>query len=488
MQPFVQAVFLLYVPVPIPVGGSSGGVDTLAIAFTPAVKAALLVGIAQALSIDTSGIFIASITTYSYRRRRSLYLPPSAGTGVSVTTGILASAAASSPLVRATLGSGAADVSSVMTATVAVVQSQMASGAIAAAVAAQPVIVTGLGYSSSAQLVAQLALDGTPIARAPPALAAPPNPGGGGAIGATIGAILAVLFLSVGGIAGYHFVFAPWRARTLARTSLLKECAWQHARPQTQPHPQSLLPAAVVAPEGAPPGDAHIGLAKVDGNHTATVVDLPTSLQTQAQAEVQAQVQAQGEALASAEAHLRARAQEVALARERLETQERAQSQARVQVLAQAQGLAYDVALQSAVLAVASAAAALPQPEASAPAMTLPGQVVNNSAANEEQGTGGFVGPSAALLRSGLSDLDFVLNADVSQFLDAHGLVDVLGCRTSRAPLLVASLAEVCAADGRRFAPPATRRLALLGFVASRPAENREEGEVIEDVPTKVVT
>ena len=35
-------------------------------------------------------------------------------------------------------------------------------------------------------------------------------------------------------------------------------------------------------------------------------------------------------------------------------------------------------------------------------------------------------------------------------------------------PLLVGSLAEVCAAGGRRFVPLATRRLALLGFIASR--------------------
>ena len=60
------------------------------------------------------------------------------------------------------------------------------------------------------------------------------------------------------------------------------------------------------------------------------------------------------------------------------------------------------------------------------------------------------------------------MDADVSAFLDAHGLVDLLGAKTSRAPLLVAAVADVHAVDGRRFAPLAVRRLAVLGFVALR--------------------
>jgi len=63
-----------------------------------------------------------------------------------------------------------------------------------------------------------------------------------------------------------------------------------------------------------------------------------------------------------------------------------------------------------------------------------------------------------------------VLDADVSGFLDAHGLVDVLGGCTKRAPLVVGSLAEVSAVDGRPFLPLVVRRLALLGFVAQRSA------------------
>lgn len=127
-----------------------------------------------------------------------------------MSTGILASAAASSPLVRAALGSGAADTSSIMAATIAVVKSQVASGALAAAVAAQPAVVTGLGYSSAAQLVAQLALDGAPIARAPPA--APTSPGGASASSAIIGAVVGVLTLAVCGFAGCRFAYAPARS------------------------------------------------------------------------------------------------------------------------------------------------------------------------------------------------------------------------------------------------------------------------------------
>ena len=194
----MQASFVLYVPVPI--GGGGRGTDAVAASFTPAVKAALIAGMAQALGVDAAtGVFITSITPYTYRRRRrSLYMEPSAGTGVSLSTGILASAAASSLLVKASLGSGVADVSSVMSATIAVVQSQMASGALAAAIAAQPVVITGLGYTSSEQLVAQLALDGAPFARMPPppgsSLSAPALNIAllGGAVGGGVAAVILI--------------------------------------------------------------------------------------------------------------------------------------------------------------------------------------------------------------------------------------------------------------------------------------------------------
>ena len=167
-----------------------------------------------------------------------------------------------------------------------------------------------------------------------------------------------------------------------------------------------------------------------------------------------------------------------------LEEQEREQAQAHSQVLAQAQGLALAVAAQSAVSSAhpaswGQAASAPPAPwgqVATAPPAPL-GQVPDGSAAAVAAlFAGSFAGPSAEQLRSGLSDLDFVLDADVSAFLDAHGLVDVLGGKTSRAPLRVASLAEVCAADGRRVLPLATRRLALLGFGASREAGGSGRG------------
>lgn len=466
MQPFVQAAFLLYVPVPV-----DGGPAAVAAAFTPAVKAALLAGIAHALGIDVSGVFISSITPYTYRRRRSLYLQPSAGTGVTVSTGILASAAASSPLVMAAIGGGAADASAVMAATVTVVQSQMASGALAAAVAAQPAIVSGLGYSSPTQLIAQLTLDGTPVERAPPPPAGPSSPGGG-ASGGAVGAVVAALLLAVCGLAGYRFVFMPWRARTGA----LEEYRRQHLHPHPHAHlRRSQLPkapnSAAVAPRAAP--------ERADSDDpAAAAVELLTP------AEAQAQVHEKGKALANAEAQLRAQADEVERTRMQLEAQERAQAQAHSQVLAQAQGLALAVAAQSAVSSAhpaswGQAASAPPAPWgqfATAPPAPL-GQVPDGSAAAVAAlFAGSFAGPSAEQLRSGLSDLDFVLDADVSAFLDAHGLVDVLGGKTSRAPLRVTSLAEVCTADGRRFLPLATRRLALLGFVVSREAGGSGRG------------
>jgi hypothetical protein len=446
---FVEAAFLLYVPVPLSSAGASNTAAAAAV-FTPAVKAALLAGIAQALGVDVSGVFIASITPYSYRRRRSLYLQPSAGTGVTVSTGILASAAASSPLIMAALGGGAADASAVMAATVTVVQAQMSSGALAAAVAAQPAIVSGLGYSSSAQLVAQLSLDGTPVARAPPAPAPAPS-AGSGASGGLVAAVIVVL-LVVGAGVGYRFVFAPWRARLRA----LKEYQSRH--------PHLPLPMAASAPPATPwhsgtSAAQHEGLSADDPSAT---IELPMTA---------AQVRAQEEALLRAEAQLRNTAEEVARSRAQLEAQERAQEQMHAQVLTKAQGLARAVAAQSAATASEARFSYDSGPQ-------IPGQVVHGmdavAAADAAAAGAGvgleavFAGPSTAQLRGGLSDQDFVLDEDVNRFLDAHGLVDVLGHKTSRAPLLVGSLAEVCAAGGRRFVPLATRRLALLGFIASR--------------------
>ena len=80
----------------------------------------------------------------------------------------------------------------------------------------------------------------------------------------------------------------------------------------------------------------------------------------------------------------------------------------------------------------------------------------------------GFAGPSEQALRGGLGDDELIMDPDVSGFLDANGLVDILGARTSRAPLRVLSLAEVRAEDGRRFLPVVVRRLAVLGFIAQQ--------------------
>ena len=385
-------------------------------------------------------------------------MQPSVGTGVTVSMGILASAAASSPLVMAAMGGGAADASAVMAAAITVVQAQMSSGALAAAVAAQPAIVSGLGYSSSAQLVAQLSLDGTPVARVPPAPA--PVPGeGGGTNGGLVAAIVLGL-LVVGGAAGYYFAFAPWRARMLA----LKEFQSRH--------PHLPLPVAASAPAASSQNETrHEGIAADD---PTSATDLPMTA-----AQARAQVKAQEQALSRAEEQLRATAEEVARARAQLEARERAQEQMHAQVLAEAQCLAQTVAAQSALTALE---AQFPY-EASAP--QLPGLVDHDAAA----GTGVdakafFAGPSSAQLRSGLSDEDFVLDEDVNRFLDAHGLIDVLGHKTSRAPLLVDSLAEVCIAGGRRFVPLATRRLAQLGFIASRQGGGGRSGEGGESTST----
>ena len=206
---------MLYVPVS---AASSGSATAAALAaFTPQVIQALLAGIGAALGIDPAGIFIVEIVSYASRRRqrrlgaasvaeedgtddpahdsgtrglagRGLYLPPSQGTGVSVVTGIFAAAAASSPLVRAAAGGGsgfgsggsggtsAAEAAAIMNATVAVVMAQSANGGVAAAIAAQPAAVSGLNYSSPAQLVQQLVLDGVPAA----VVAASPMPSSAG--------------------------------------------------------------------------------------------------------------------------------------------------------------------------------------------------------------------------------------------------------------------------------------------------------------------
>lgn len=423
---------MLYVPLPLNAVGSAA----VAAAFTPAVKAALLAGIAQALGIDVSGVFIASITPYTYRRRRSLYLQPSAGTGVSVSTGILASAAASSPLVMAALGGGAADTIAVLAATVTVVKAQMSSGALAAAVAAQPAIVLGLGYSSSAQLVAQLSLDGTPAARAPPVPA--PLPSSGGGVNTGLVSAIVLLLLAVCGAAGYFF-------SRRARLRALKEYQSQH------PHPPVTMTAAAsqradfLAPQPK----------VVASNDPRAATNLPMTA---------ANVMVQKKALSRAEEELHATAEEIARARTQLEAQERAFEHRKAQVLTEAQDLERAVAAKSA----AAMSEIRHSSEVSAP--PLPGQVaVAGTGAGSGMGVeSSFAGPSSAQLRSGLSNEDFVLDEDVNRFLDKHGLVDVLGQKTSCAPLLVDSLAEVCAEDGRRFVPLATRRLALLGFIASR--------------------
>jgi hypothetical protein len=407
---FIAADFVLYVPTPL-----SSGSDAVAAAFTPVVRAALLSGIAAALGVDASGIFIISITPYAYRRQRllafrprSLYLPPAAGTGVTISTGIYSSAAATSPLVRAAIGGGTSDSASVMSAMIAVVQSQAASGAVAAAVAAQPAAVSGLGFSSPAQMAAQLSLGGTPVAKAP-AAAATPSSGSGAAGGSTasiVAAVIVVLAL-VGAGAAYRFVYLP-----------RSQVAQQPASPSA---PSSLAAKAAHSDQEDAAGQAE--------------------LQAQAAAVAAAQARVAADTAARAHAELHAVAQ--------------AQAQAAAQLNASAQAHADKVAATH---------------HASAPPM-LPGQVhyATGPSLSAPAATS-FAGPSEVALLSGLSDADFVLDSDVSGYLDAHGLIDVLGGKTSRAPLPVRSLAEVCAADGRVFSPRAVRRLAVLGFIAPQKA------------------
>ncbi len=458
MLPFVEAAFVLYIPVPL----SSGSSAAVLSAFTPVVKLALLTGIGAALGVDASGIFIISIAPYTYRRRleeieaadlgpqRGLYLQPSAGTGVSVTTGILASAAASSPLVLAAVGGSgggvAADAAAVMAATVLVVQTQMASGALAESVAAQPALVQGLGYSSSAQLVAQLALDGAPTVRAPgPPLLPPPTSsssvGSNGSIGAAVGIVALIAVAAF----FYRYFYAPWQAKRLLLSA--HQCSSRplssSALEASAPPASSDFPATIKA------ACSSFGAESGNGTETGAADNINN---IDVHSPELAEVQAHAEALVQAQAQLRVRADEVARSQALLGAQIVAREEAQAQAALQAQRLTQAMAAQALA--------------ASAAAPSLPGQV--EGGAMFPAAVSAFAGPSDAMLRASLSNADFVMDPDVNGFLDAHGLVDVLGRKTSRAPLLVGSVAEMHALDGRRFLPLTVRKLAELGFIAPR--------------------
>jgi hypothetical protein len=296
-QAFVEASFVLYVPVPLSAAG-----DVVLSVFTPTVKAALLAGLGAALRIDPAGIFIVSITPYKYRRLiaggkdastksrsggstgsgeksgngdsdgsgngdgddgnsghssdnsavrpgalRSLFLQPSVGTGVSVVMGVDAKSASSSPLVHAAITGGAADSAAVMNATISVILAQEASGAIAASVAAQPGLASGLGFSSPSQLAEQFLLGATPVARAPAPAPATGAQSASSSV-AVAAAVTVVILLSGGLLLAYRFfVVLPRKRAAIA----LEEFKRAH------PHRTPSAPSAPLDETG----DAVVGLA-----------------------------------------------------------------------------------------------------------------------------------------------------------------------------------------------------------------------------------